>query len=77
MSRFVHWWPLLAALLFAMEEVPNPQASLNHRLFLQLPFLRWKKYPILAAGCIFVVRAVLVQIGFYLHMQVSSAWLTQ
>ncbi|GAQ77794.1 homogenitisate phytyltransferase [Klebsormidium nitens] len=36
-----------------------------------LPFLRWKKYPILAAGCIFAVRAVLVQIGFYLHMQVS------
>jgi homogentisate phytyltransferase/homogentisate geranylgeranyltransferase len=32
-----------------------------------IPFLRWKKYPVLAAGCILAVRAVAVQLGFYLH----------
>mmetsp|Transcript_33170 Transcript_33170/g.62438 ORF Transcript_33170/g.62438 Transcript_33170/m.62438 type:complete len:420 (-) Transcript_33170:706-1965(-) len=37
----------------------------------ELPFLRWKRYPFLAAVCIFIVRAVLVQLGFFLHMRVS------
>ncbi|KAL4548537.1 hypothetical protein Ndes2526B_g01102 [Nannochloris sp. 'desiccata'] len=36
-----------------------------------LPFLRWKKYPVAAAACILAVRAVLVQIGFFCHMQHS------
>ncbi|DBA79176.1 TPA: hypothetical protein ACH3X1_008999 [Trebouxia sp. C0004] len=34
-----------------------------------LPFLRWKKYPVLAMGCILCVRAIMVQLGFYFHMQ--------
>lgn len=34
-----------------------------------LPFLRWKRYPVAAASCILAVRAVLVQLGFYFHMQ--------
>lgn len=34
-----------------------------------LPLLRWKRWPLLAAGCILAVRAVLVQLGFYLHMR--------
>ncbi|KAL3150572.1 hypothetical protein ABBQ32_000382 [Trebouxia sp. C0010 RCD-2024] len=34
-----------------------------------LPFLRWKKYPVLAMGCILSVRAIMVQLGFYFHMQ--------
>ena len=34
-----------------------------------LPFLRWKQYPVAAAACILAVRAVLVQIGFFCHMQ--------
>eukprot|EP00887_Chlorella_sp_A99_P008147 scaffold12.g8147.t1 len=34
-----------------------------------LPLLRWKRSPVLAAACILAVRAVLVQLGFYLHMQ--------
>jgi 4-hydroxybenzoate polyprenyltransferase len=34
-----------------------------------LPFLRWKRYPFMAATCIFLVRAVAVQLGFYLHMR--------
>lgn len=36
---------------------------------IELPFMRWKKFPLLAAGCILVVRAVLVQLGFYFHMK--------
>lgn len=36
---------------------------------IDLPFLRWKRWPVLAAGCILAVRAVLVQLGFYLHMR--------
>jgi homogentisate phytyltransferase/homogentisate geranylgeranyltransferase len=36
-----------------------------------LPYLRWKKYPLAAASCILTVRAVLVQIGFFCHMQHS------
>ncbi len=37
---------------------------------LQLPFLRWKRSAVAAASCILVVRAIVVQLGFYLHMQV-------
>jgi len=36
----------------------------------ELPFLRWKRFPFLAAACILVVRAVLVQLGFYFHLKV-------
>jgi homogentisate phytyltransferase/homogentisate geranylgeranyltransferase len=35
-----------------------------------LPFLRWKRSAVAAASCILVVRAIVVQLGFYLHMQV-------
>lgn len=35
------------------------------------PLLRWKRSPVLAAACIFGVRAVAVQFGFYLHMAAS------
>jgi homogentisate phytyltransferase/homogentisate geranylgeranyltransferase len=33
-----------------------------------VPLLRWKRSPFLAAACIFGVRALAVQFGFYLHM---------
>lgn len=36
-----------------------------------LPFLRWKRHPAVAAACILAVRAILVQLGFYLHMAQS------
>ncbi|KAG0582492.1 hypothetical protein KC19_3G064200 [Ceratodon purpureus] len=36
-----------------------------------VPFLRWKKSAVAAASCILAVRAVVVQLGFYLHMQAS------
>lgn len=37
-----------------------------------LPFLRWKKYPLAAAACILAVRAILVQLGFYYHMMYAT-----
>lgn len=33
-----------------------------------VPFLRWKGYPLLASMCIFTVRGFVVQVGFYEHM---------
>lgn len=30
--------------------------------------MRWKRSPLLAAGCILAVRAVFVQVGFFAHM---------
>jgi homogentisate phytyltransferase/homogentisate geranylgeranyltransferase len=30
--------------------------------------MRWKRSPLLAAGCILAVRAVFVQLGFFAHM---------
>eukprot|EP00898_Chlorokybus_atmophyticus_P006624 jgi/Chlat1/6963/Chrsp52S06618 len=38
---------------------------------IDLPFLRWKRFPVLAASCILSVRAVLVQLGFFHHMRVG------
>ncbi|MEW5305681.1 MAG: hypothetical protein WDW38_011512 [Sanguina aurantia] len=39
---------------------------------IELPFMRWKRSPLLAAGCILVVRAFLVQLGFYTHMALAT-----
>ncbi|GFP96910.1 probable homogentisate phytyltransferase 1 chloroplastic [Phtheirospermum japonicum] len=36
-----------------------------------VPFFRWKRFAVVAAMCIFAVRAVIVQIAFYLHIQMS------
>jgi homogentisate phytyltransferase/homogentisate geranylgeranyltransferase len=33
----------------------------------ELPFMRWKRSPVLAAACILAVRAIAVQLGFFLH----------
>eukprot|EP00798_Chlamydomonas_sp_ICE-L_P031278 gene31278-6423_t len=38
---------------------------------IELPFMRWKRSPLLAAGCILAVRAVIVQLGFYTHMALA------
>ncbi|KXZ45694.1 hypothetical protein GPECTOR_51g679 [Gonium pectorale] len=38
-----------------------------------LPFMRWKRSPVLAAGCILAVRAIIVQLGFYTHMRAAVA----
>eukprot|EP01018_Ginkgo_biloba_P014777 Gb_23487 [translate_table: standard] len=37
----------------------------------ELPFLRWKRSAMAAAICILCVRAIVVQLAFYLHMQSS------
>ncbi|CAL5041702.1 unnamed protein product [Urochloa decumbens] len=36
---------------------------------IDVPLLRWKRHPFLAAFCILVVRAILVQLAFFTHMQ--------
>ncbi|XP_065001077.1 probable homogentisate phytyltransferase 1, chloroplastic isoform X1 [Musa acuminata AAA Group] len=36
---------------------------------INLPFLRWKRFAVIAALCILAVRAVVVQLAFFLHMQ--------
>ncbi|OUS41979.1 UbiA prenyltransferase family-domain-containing protein [Ostreococcus tauri] len=38
--------------------------------------LRWKRYPILAATCIILVRAFAVHIGFFLHARYASCTVT-
>jgi homogentisate phytyltransferase / homogentisate geranylgeranyltransferase len=39
----------------------------------ELPFMRWKRSPVLAAACILAVRAVAVQLGFFLHVKHAVA----
>lgn len=48
----------------------NDVQLLFHCNLFQVPLLRWKKSAVAAASCILAVRAVVVQLGFYLHMQV-------
>ncbi|XP_056694561.1 homogentisate geranylgeranyltransferase, chloroplastic [Spinacia oleracea] len=36
---------------------------------IDLPLLRWKKQPFLAAACIVIVRAMVVQLAFFIHIQ--------
>ncbi|XP_020268208.1 homogentisate geranylgeranyltransferase, chloroplastic-like [Asparagus officinalis] len=36
---------------------------------INVPFLRWKQHPVLAATCILCVRAILVQLAFFIHIQ--------
>ncbi|RDX60840.1 putative homogentisate phytyltransferase 1, chloroplastic, partial [Mucuna pruriens] len=54
-------WPLFWALFISF--VLGTTYSIN------LPMLRWKRFAVLAAMCILVVRAIIVQLAFFLHMQ--------
>lgn len=54
-------WPLFWALFISF--VLGTAYSIN------IPFLRWKRFALVAAMCILAVRAVIVQIAFYLHVQ--------
>ncbi|MCD9639886.1 hypoxanthine-guanine phosphoribosyltransferase [Datura stramonium] len=54
-------WPLFWALFISF--VLGTAYSVN------LPLMRWKRFAVVAALCIFAVRAVIVQIAFYLHIQ--------
>ncbi|KAL5853151.1 hypothetical protein ACOSQ3_008269 [Xanthoceras sorbifolium] len=35
----------------------------------ELPFLRWKRHAFLAASCILIVRAIVVQLAFFIHIE--------
>ncbi|CAK7337552.1 unnamed protein product [Dovyalis caffra] len=65
MSFWLGWivgsWPLFWALFISF--VLGTAYSIN------LPLLRWKRFAFIAAMCILAVRAVIVQLAFYLHMQ--------
>ncbi|ONI27372.1 hypothetical protein PRUPE_1G082500 [Prunus persica] len=54
-------WPLFWALFISF--VLGTAYSIN------LPLLRWKRSAVVAAMCILAVRAVIVQLAFFLHMQ--------
>ena len=53
----------------ALQRTLAVSAALGTAYSTDLPGLRWKKYPLLAAGCILSVRSVLVQIGFFTQRQ--------
>ncbi|KAG0515350.1 hypothetical protein BDA96_10G270600 [Sorghum bicolor] len=53
--------PLMCALLVSF--------LLGSAYSINVPFLRWKQHAFLAAFCIIFVRAVLVQLAFFAHMQ--------
>ncbi|KAL8460175.1 hypothetical protein ACS0TY_031906 [Phlomoides rotata] len=54
-------WPLYWALTVSF--------MLGTAYSINVPFLRWKRFAVLAAMCIFTVRAVIVQVAFFLHVQ--------
>ncbi|XP_047338758.1 homogentisate phytyltransferase 1, chloroplastic [Impatiens glandulifera] len=54
-------WPLFGALFISF--------ILGTAYSVDLPFLRWKRFAVVAAMCILAVRAVIVQMAFYLHIQ--------
>ncbi|KAG2266893.1 hypothetical protein Bca4012_075630 [Brassica carinata] len=65
MSFWLGWivgsWPLFWALFVSF--ILGTAYSIN------LPLLRWKRFALVAAMCILAVRAIIVQIAFYLHIQ--------
>ncbi|KAM6574172.1 hypothetical protein CsatA_022499 [Cannabis sativa] len=54
-------WPLFWALFISF--VLGTAYSIN------VPLLRWKRFALVAAMCILAVRAVIVQLAFFLHIQ--------
>ncbi|KAL7598409.1 homogentisate phytyltransferase 1, chloroplastic [Lactuca sativa] len=54
-------WPLFWALFISF--------LLGTAYSINMPMLRWKRFALVAAMCILAVRAVIVQIAFYLHIQ--------
>ncbi|KAL6508998.1 hypoxanthine-guanine phosphoribosyltransferase [Orobanche gracilis] len=54
-------WPLFWALFISF--------LLGTAYSINVPFFRWKRFAVAAAMCIFAVRALIVQIAFYLHVQ--------
>ncbi|KAF5461740.1 hypothetical protein F2P56_017814 [Juglans regia] len=54
-------WPLFWALFISF--------LLGTAYSIDLPLMRWKRFAVVAAMCILVVRAVIVQLAFFLHIQ--------
>ncbi|CAL0307011.1 unnamed protein product [Lupinus luteus] len=65
MSFWLGWvvgsWPLFWALFISFV--------LGTAYSIDVPLLRWKRFAVLAAMCILAIRAVVVQLAFFLHMQ--------
>ncbi|KAF8084146.1 hypothetical protein N665_0732s0004 [Sinapis alba] len=65
MSFWLGWivgsWPLFWALFVSF--------MLGTAYSINLPLLRWKRFALVAAMCILAVRAIIVQVAFYLHIQ--------
>lgn len=65
MSFWLGWivgsWPLFWALFISF--------LLGTAYSINVPMLRWKRFALVAAMCILAVRAIIVQIAFYLHIQ--------
>ncbi|XP_019054296.1 PREDICTED: homogentisate geranylgeranyltransferase, chloroplastic-like [Nelumbo nucifera] len=61
MGYMFHSPPLFYALLIS--------CLLGSAYSIDLPFLRWKRNAFLAAACILSVRAVVVQLAFFVHIQ--------
>lgn len=60
----------LACLTCLLTRVRAISLALGVVYSANLPGMRWKRSPILAAGCILVIRAFVVQFCFYLHSTV-------
>ncbi|KAG2692081.1 hypothetical protein I3760_08G035700 [Carya illinoinensis] len=58
-------WPLFWALVISF--------LLGTAYSIDLPLLRWKRFAVVAAMCIVVVRAVIVQLAFFLHIQAITS----
>ncbi|KAJ4958703.1 hypothetical protein NE237_025814 [Protea cynaroides] len=54
-------WPLFWALFISF--------LLGTAYSINIPLLRWKRFALVAAMCILAVRAVIVQLAFFLHME--------
>jgi homogentisate phytyltransferase/homogentisate geranylgeranyltransferase len=78
------WWivgatAVLSLVLAAALGSPPLLATVGGSLLLglvystELPLMRWKRSPVLAAACILAVRAVAVQLGFFLHVKHAVA----
>lgn len=61
LASVVRSWPLFWALFISF--------GLGTAYSINLPLLRWKRFALVAAMCILAVRAVIVQMAFYLHIQ--------
>lgn len=65
MSFWLGWivgsWPLFWALFISF--------MLGTAYSINVPLLRWKRFALVAAMCILAVRAVIVQVAFFLHIQ--------